>query len=149
MNKRLLTLFSDYDVSDPFLAQVRGGFASLGADMECVIDLMHGLSDCDLPQAAFRWRRAWPHFPQGSFHLALQEYGEVAAIWLLRCRRHTLCSFSQSLCIWALPPGCEYELRQYQIAVAKHPNFAGREILVPFVANFRSGDEQVEFLIPC
>lgn len=136
-----VTLLSDYDLADPFLAQVKGALASSGVTN--VIDLMHGLGVMSASQAAFRWRRAWQWFPAGSIHLALQELAEPAAIWVISCAGQRLCGFTQSFLIDALPAGASYEIRQYELPSDVEPTFMARGALVPLVASLAQGDECV------
>ena len=139
MTTRLITLISDYDQADPFLAQVKGVLALDGVVHS--VDLMHGLMGMSPEQVAFRWRRAWQHFPVGSIHLALQQFAEPAAIWVVTCLGQRLCGFTQSMLVRALPPGTAYELRQYQLPAKWLPTFAARDALAPLGAALAMGDD--------
>lgn len=77
--KGLVTLTTDFGLSDPWVAEVRGALASVWARYpefsgSCV-DLAHDLPPHDVAAAAWFFRRASATWPAGTVHLAVVDPG--------------------------------------------------------------------------
>lgn len=67
---RLVTLTTDFGLSDPYAASLKGELCRQTADLQ-VVDISHNVNNFDIVQAAFVFKNAWPHFPAGTIHLIM------------------------------------------------------------------------------
>ncbi len=81
----IITLLTDFGVSDPFVGVMKG--AALSAFREAtLVDLTHGIAPQDVAQAAFWLERSFRWFPRGAVHLAVVDPGVGSARAALAAR---------------------------------------------------------------
>src|SRR5690349_5424592 len=66
----VITLTSDIGLQDYLAGAIKGQLYGQCPDMP-VIDISHSIAPFNAPQAAYLCKSAYPHFPEGSFHLIL------------------------------------------------------------------------------
>jgi len=64
----VITLTSDWNSADYYIAAVKGQLLSLQEGLR-IVDICHQIKAFNTGQAAFVLRNAWPHFPPGTIHL--------------------------------------------------------------------------------
>jgi len=64
----IVTLTTDYGLRDYHLAALKGALLVACGPLH-VVDVSHNISNYNIVQAAYLFRNAWPHFPEGSIHL--------------------------------------------------------------------------------
>ena len=65
---QIITLLSDWNNEDYYLAAVKGKLASLCPDCK-VVDISHKVSPFNIQEAAYILRNAYPFFPPGTIHI--------------------------------------------------------------------------------
>ncbi|MBD2036017.1 SAM-dependent chlorinase/fluorinase [Leptolyngbya sp. FACHB-321] len=71
---RVLTLLSDFGLSDPYVGVMKGAIAQVNASLT-VIDLTHQIPPQDIALARFALMTAYPYFPAGAVHVAVVDPG--------------------------------------------------------------------------
>jgi S-adenosylmethionine hydrolase len=74
----LVTLLTDFGLSDPFVGVMKGVVAALHPNVR-VIDLTHGIRPGAIAEGAFWLERSYRHFPAGSVHCAVVDPGVGSA----------------------------------------------------------------------
>lgn len=64
----IITLTTDLGYKDFYQAALKGSLLSLLPDVN-IVDITHGISAFNIPQAAFVLKNAFPYFPKGTVHL--------------------------------------------------------------------------------
>lgn len=64
----IITLTSDYGLTDYRVAAVKGSIMSLNPDLK-IVDITHNIHAYDLQQTAYIVRNAYPFFPEGTVHI--------------------------------------------------------------------------------
>ncbi len=64
----IITLTSDYGVTDHYLAALKGTLLSESEDLK-LVDISHSIEPGNLLEAAFILRNSYKHFPKGTVHL--------------------------------------------------------------------------------
>ncbi|MBE9062648.1 S-adenosyl-l-methionine hydroxide adenosyltransferase family protein [cf. Phormidesmis sp. LEGE 11477] len=70
----MITLLSDFGLQDAYVAVMRGVIASI-APGKPTCDLTHQIPPQDILAARFNLMMAYPHFPEGTVHLAVVDPG--------------------------------------------------------------------------
>ena len=71
---QVLTLLSDFGLSDPYVSVMKGAIAQVNASLT-VIDLTHQIPPQDIALARFTLMTAYPYFPAGTVHVAVVDPG--------------------------------------------------------------------------
>ena len=74
MPNRLITLTTDFGLSDQFAGVIKGVIAGI-APTARVIDISHEISVYNIAEAAFVIAEAWPYFPKRSIHVIVVDPG--------------------------------------------------------------------------
>lgn len=74
MKPRILTLLSDFGLSDPYVGIMKGAIAQVNASLT-VIDLTHQIPPQNIALARFALMTAYPYFPAGTVHIAVVDPG--------------------------------------------------------------------------
>jgi S-adenosylmethionine hydrolase len=64
----IITLLSDWGLSDHYVASVKGAILSRIPDA-VIVDISHNIKVFDVKHASFVMRNAWPAFPEGTIHI--------------------------------------------------------------------------------
>ena len=71
---RVVTLLTDFGLSDHFAAAMKGVMLGLNPNIT-LVDITHLIPPQDIPTAAFTLGQAYPCFPSGTIHLAIVDPG--------------------------------------------------------------------------
>src|ERR1039457_2498656 len=74
MPNRLITLTTDFGLSDHFVGVMKGVVAGI-APATRVIDICHDIAAYNITEAAFVIAEAWPYFPKGTIHVVVVDPG--------------------------------------------------------------------------
>lgn len=74
VQRRVLTLLSDFGLSDVYVGVMKGAIAQVNSNL-LVIDLTHQIPPQNIALARFALMSAFPHFPAGSVHVAVVDPG--------------------------------------------------------------------------
>lgn len=74
MPNRLITLTTDFGLSDHFVGVMKGVIAGI-APTARVVDISHDIAVHNVAEAAFVIAEAWPYFPKGTIHVVVVDPG--------------------------------------------------------------------------
>ena len=74
MPNRLITLTTDFGLSDHFVGAMKGVIAGI-APVARVIDITHAVTPYRVQEAAFIVSETWPNFPKGTIHVVVVDPG--------------------------------------------------------------------------
>ena len=69
-----ITLLSDFGLTDPYVAEMKGVILSTNPDLR-IVDVSHGIERHNIAMGSFMLETALPYFPQGSIHVAVVDPG--------------------------------------------------------------------------
>ena len=69
-----ITLLSDFGLTDPYVAEMKGVILSNNPDLK-IVDVSHGIERHNIAMGSFILETALPYFPQGSIHVAVVDPG--------------------------------------------------------------------------
>jgi S-adenosylmethionine hydrolase len=72
--QRMITLLSDFGLQDIYVGVMKGAIARVNPNLT-VIDLTHNIGPQNLAAARFCLLNAYPHFPEGTVHVAVVDPG--------------------------------------------------------------------------
>ncbi len=75
---QLISLLSDFGVSDPFVAEMKGVILSICPDVR-LVDVTHHVEKFNVRMGAFLLASAAPYFPKGTVHVAVVDPGVGSA----------------------------------------------------------------------
>ena len=78
MANRLITLTTDFGLSDHFVGAMKGVIAGI-APAARVVDISHEIAPYNVTEAAFVIAEAWPYFPKGTIHVVVVDPGVGSA----------------------------------------------------------------------
>ena len=70
----VITLLSDFGLSDPYVAQMKAVIRSTSADVE-IVDISHGIEKHSVASGSYVLETTVPFFPKGSIHVAVVDPG--------------------------------------------------------------------------
>lgn len=70
----IITLLSDFGLSDPYVAEMKGVIRSIAPSVE-IIDISHGIERHSISAGSYVLETAVPFFPDGSIHVAVVDPG--------------------------------------------------------------------------
>ncbi len=70
----IITLTTDFGLSDPYVAAMKGVILSIESDAE-IVDVSHDIPPQDVDRAAYVIRGAYPFFPKGTIHVVVVDPG--------------------------------------------------------------------------
>jgi S-adenosyl-L-methionine hydrolase (adenosine-forming) len=70
----LITLLSDFGLTDPYVAEMKGVILSASPDQK-IVDVSHGIERHNIAMGSFVLETALPYFPHGSIHVAVVDPG--------------------------------------------------------------------------
>ena len=71
---KLITLMTDFGVSSPYIAAMKGVILSICPEVQ-IVDLTHVIPPQDIRQGALAWEQFTPYFPTGSVHVGVVDPG--------------------------------------------------------------------------
>ncbi|MBX3129261.1 MAG: SAM-dependent chlorinase/fluorinase [Polyangiaceae bacterium] len=138
----VITLLTDFGLSEPFVGQLRGVILTRGPQLQ-IIDLTHGVPPHDVALGAFWLERSYRYFPAGSVHVAVVDPGvgsERRAI-VARAEGHLFVAPDNGLLsgvlgdeaeVWCVDPG-----RLGIVTLSR--TFHGRDLFAPVAAELALG----------
>ena len=69
-----ITLLSDFGLTDPYVAEMKGVILSADPDLT-IVDVSHGIDRHNIAMGSFILETALPYFPRGSIHVAVVDPG--------------------------------------------------------------------------
>ena len=72
--KPIITLLSDFGLSDPYVAEMKAVILSFRPDAT-IVDISHEIDKYDVRMGAYVLGRAAPYFPKGTIHIAVVDPG--------------------------------------------------------------------------
>jgi S-adenosyl-L-methionine hydrolase (adenosine-forming) len=145
MSLRLITLLSDFGLSDSYVGVMKGAIAQINPALK-VIDLTHNIPPQNIAAARFQLMSAFAYFPKGTVHIAVVDPGvgsvrraiavEFANGFLVAPDNGLLSGvLSQSPAIAAV----ELTKSNYWRTAEPSSTFHGRDIFAPIGAHLASG----------
>lgn len=83
----LITLLTDFGITDSYVAEMKGAMLS-GAPDAVLVDVSHGVRPGDIRSAAYVLGRVWHRFPPGTVHLVVIDPGVGTARTALALGAH-------------------------------------------------------------
>ena len=141
---RLVTLLSDFGLSDVYVGVMKGVIAQINPMLR-VVDLTHQILPQNIAAARFSLMNAYPYFPEGTVHVAVVDpgVGTVRQIVAVRCGPYIFLAPDNGLLAPVLkahaPDEC-YRVENEDLF--RHPvsaTFHGRDIFAPVAAHLSQG----------
>ncbi|HUK02502.1 MAG TPA: SAM-dependent chlorinase/fluorinase [Steroidobacteraceae bacterium] len=143
----VITLTTDFGLSDPFVGVMKGVMLARFASAR-IVDLTHGIEPYQPQVAGFWLARSFREFPLGAVHVAVVDpgVGTSRPILLAQVAGHVLLApenglldavlaAAQPAMLWRLDPGLPARLGVRSISATFH----GRDIFAPVAAALASG----------
>ena len=70
----LITLLSDFGLTDPYVAEMKGLILSASPDLK-IVDVSHGIERHNITMGSFILETVLPYFPDGSIHIGIVDPG--------------------------------------------------------------------------
>ncbi len=132
----IITLLTDFGLSDSYVAEVKGVLLSLAPDAT-LVDVSHQVSPGDVRGGQYLLARAWQRFPPGTVHLAVVDPGVGTSRRALAAAAggHWFVAPDNGLLSFLDRP------RFVAIPIPSHaaPTFHGRDVFAPAAAALASG----------
>ncbi len=143
---RIVTLTTDFGISDWFVGSMKGIIATHAPDAQ-IIDISHRIPHHNVKAGAFALLAAAKYFPEGTVHMAVIDPGvggERAAI-AASARGQYFVGPDNGLLSWAIGPGGADEIFKIEnpdvILEECSTTFHGRDIFAPAAAHLAAGSE--------
>lgn len=146
----LITLMTDYGLSDHYVGVLKGTILSLLPEAR-IVDITHQIRPHDVSHGAYVLRQIWSHFPPGSVHLAVVDPGVGSS-------RRIILGRYQGSHVVAPDNGLVTHVHRHFQAELLHSvenpryfretlstTFHGRDIMAPVAAHLASGVQPREF----
>lgn len=144
-SNQILTLLSDFGLSDVYVGVMKGAIAQINPALN-VVDLTHQIPPQNIASARFCLMNAYAYFPSGSVHVAVVDpgVGSTRRAIALKFERGYLVGPDNGIFSGILsqsPATCAVELTnsQYWRTSAPSNTFHGRDIFAPIGAHLASG----------
>ncbi|AGY58910.1 SAM hydrolase/SAM-dependent halogenase family protein [Gloeobacter kilaueensis] len=140
----IITLLSDFDLQDGYVAAMKGAIATLAPDAR-IIDITHRIPRQDVAAARFQLLTTCPYFPAGTIHVAVVDpgVGTRRRAIALRTATATFVGPDNGLFGGVLAGGvlAAVELGERRFWRTENPSttFHGRDIFAPVAAHLASG----------
>jgi S-adenosylmethionine hydrolase len=135
----LITLLTDFGLSDSYVAELRGVLLSAAPDCD-LIDITHSIAPGDVRSAAYVLGRSWHRFPTGTVHLAVVDpgVGTSRAALALHARGHFLVGPDNGIFTHVLRD-IPVEIVSLPVHAAAAATFHGRDVSAPAAAALAAG----------
>lgn len=142
---RSVVLLSDFGLIDPYVGQMRGTIARLAPEVR-ILDLTHGVTPFNLPQAGYFLAASAPHFPEDAVFVAVVDpgVGTDRRIVAVERRRQIFLAPDNGLLDLVLQGGESFrvfDLTPDAITLGRaSATFQGRDVLAPLAARLALGE---------
>jgi S-adenosyl-L-methionine hydrolase (adenosine-forming) len=150
MNPPIITLLSDFGLSDGYVASMKGAILGICPSAR-LVDVTHLVPPQDVRAGAFLLANVVPDFPEGTVHLAVVDpgVGTGRKPIAVRTSRGFLVGPDNGLFSLVLEKETKAEARAIENPAYRHPKvsktFHGRDIFAPAAAHLASGVPFEEF----
>jgi S-adenosylmethionine hydrolase len=140
----LITLLSDFGLTDPYVAEMKGVILSANPDQK-IVDVSHGIERHNIAMGSFVLETALPYFPHGSIHVAVVDpgVGTERLPLVLLCERGILVGPDNGLLVRAaerLGFKTAYQIDSHRFEVEKvSSTFHGRDVFARTAAKLANG----------
>ncbi|MBW4541476.1 MAG: SAM-dependent chlorinase/fluorinase [Myxacorys chilensis ATA2-1-KO14] len=141
----ILTLLTDFGLSDSYVGVMKGAIATINPTLQ-VIDLTHQILPQDIAMARFQLMSAYPYFPSGTVHVAVVDpgVGSSRRSIAIQCESGFLVGadnglFSGVLGQTSAIAAVELTNPNYWRTPTPSNTFHGRDIFAPVGAHLASG----------
>lgn len=148
--KPIVTLTTDFGLSDPFAAAMKGVILSINPEAQ-VVDLSHQVSSYDLFDGAMTLALAYSYFPAGTIHVVVVDPGVGSARRpiLVSTRRYKFVAPDNGVLSLIYEREKEFEVRcvtaEHYFLKPVSNTFHGRDIFAPIAAWLSKGVEADKF----
>jgi S-adenosyl-L-methionine hydrolase (adenosine-forming) len=140
----IITLTTDFGLSDPYVAAMKGVILTLHPEAR-IVDVSHEIPPQDVDRAAFVIGQAYPFFPKGSIHVVVVDpgVGTERLILAVRSKDHVFLAPNNGVLKYVLraDPGarvtCVTRAEYFRDSVSR--TFHGRDIFAPLAAHVALG----------
>jgi S-adenosylmethionine hydrolase len=135
----LVTLLTDFGITDSYLAEVKGVILSR-APAATLVDISHAVPPGDIRSGAYLLGRTWHRFPTDTVHLAVVDpgVGTGRAAVALRAQGHVFVGPDNGLFSPVLRDA-EVEIVTLPTPDGVSPTFHGRDLFAPAAAALANG----------
>jgi S-adenosylmethionine hydrolase len=136
---RIITLLTDFGISDSYVAEMKGVLLS-GAPDATLVDISHAVVPADVRSAAYILGRTWHRFPQGTIHLVVVDpgVGSSRAALALGVQGHWFVGPDNGVFTPVLHD-TEVEAVMLPTPDTASPTFHGRDLFAPAAAALARG----------
>ena len=140
----LITLLSDFGLTDPYVAEMKGIILSANPDQK-IVDISHGIERHNIAMGSFLLETALPYFPHGSIHVAVVDpgVGTERLPLVVSCERGILVGPDNGLLIRAaerLSFDTAYQIDSHRFEGEKFSStFHGRDVFARTAAKLANG----------
>lgn len=145
----ILTLLSDYGLTGPYVAEIKGIILKIVPDAT-IVDISHDIKNSEIYEAAFNLARSVPFFPKNTVHIALvnPNYGVDPKPIVIESQGACFVGFDNGILVPAAKKsGIEkvYEITNKMILPERESEtFIGRDVLAPTGALLAKGTSPSE-----
>ena len=139
-----ITLLSDFGLTDPYVAEMKGVILSNNPDLK-IVDVSHGIERHNIAMGSFILETALPYFPQGSIHVAVVDpgVGTERLPLVVLCKLRVLVGPDNGLLVRAaerLGFKAAYQIDSRRFKGEKvSATFHGRDVFARMAANLADG----------
>jgi S-adenosylmethionine hydrolase len=146
----IITLTTDFDLRDPYVAEMKAVILSIRPDAT-IVDITHEIERFDIRMGAYVVASASSYFPRGTIHLVVVDPGvgtERRAILIQTKHDYYIGPDNGVLALAAKSRGIEhiYEIANRKLMSPKiSSTFHGRDIFAPAAAHLANGTAPAQF----
>lgn len=144
MRRPIITLTTDFGISDWFVGTMKGVMAGIARHAQ-IIDITHAVPPGNIRAGAFALRSACRYFPKGTIHVAVVDpgVGSHRRALAVRTRNSTYVGPDNGILSWALAleevlAVHSLDLSQYFLPQVSR-TFHGRDVFAPVAAHLANG----------
>ncbi|NIM07218.1 MAG: hypothetical protein GTO55_11245 [Armatimonadetes bacterium] len=140
----IITLLSDFGVSDPYAGMIKGVILSI-APQARVVDLTNDIARHQILEGAVALEAAYRYFPKGTTHLAVVDPGVGTTRRAVACRASDwfFVAPDNGLLTFILQAHSDFQMVSLEDPAFRLPKvsrtFAGRDIFAPAAAHLANG----------
>jgi S-adenosylmethionine hydrolase len=140
----IITLTTDFGLSDPYVAAMKGVILSIHPDA-AVVDVSHDIPPQDVDRAAFVIRGAYPFFPKGTIHVVVVDpgVGTERLILAVKTRDHVFLAPNNGVLKYVFESHPEAKVfcvtRPEYFRESVSRTFHGRDIFAPLAGHLSKG----------
>jgi S-adenosylmethionine hydrolase len=143
-SRPVITLTTDFGVSDHFVGVMKGVIAGICTDAT-VVDISHDVPPFEIAQGAYLVSQAWPYFPKGTVHVAVIDpgVGTSRRPILVEAHGHRFIGPDNGVLslVYADVPHKAREIANQKLFLSPHISrtFHGRDVFAPVAARIAAG----------